>query len=655
MKLSEPGKFLWNSQVEEGQEAIKRLLDEQSAAIREQNRSLSTFINSLPGGVICCDDSPDLNLVQYSEGFLTMFGYTAQEIEQLYQNHFAFMVHPEDKRHADREVSRQLAQGLTKEIRYRVRCKDGGYIWVLDRGQLVQREDGRNLYYCILIDITETQKAQDALQLSLERHQIIMDQTADIIFEWDIETDSLIFSSNWEKQFGYPPPQDSASIGLGDTNHIHPEDLEHFLKLKHSAAAGQAYTESELRLARQDGSFIWCRLRVTLQFNRDGAPAKAIGVIIDIDKEKRRTQQLKAMAETDTLTGLYNKGASKKRIQRLLRELGASEQCACLFVDVDNFKQVNDLYGHLSGDILLADIAGMLKKQFRESDVIARIGGDEFAVFMKDISGVGIAVKKAQDILSNIACLLDEAKRFRLSCSVGIVMVPQDGQDFETMYRNADIALYHAKTKGKNGFSVYRPEMNGFGTLAGEEAVFYTGAAIDSDRNTDSHAGGLPAYVFRELYQAACVDHAISRVLEIIGKQFDVSRAYVFENDPDDSYCNNTFEWCDQDIPPQIQELQHMLEGTLDDYYKNFSSEGVFYCRDIENLCGEDLAVLKGKGIRSVLQCAIRDNGKIKGFVGFDECRGTRVWTQNQIMTLTMVSEIIGTFLFKQRAQKANR
>ena len=108
-------------------------------------------------------------------------------------------------------IAEQLSRGPAIDLEYRVVCRDGSFRWVLDKGQLRTTEDGTSLFYCILMDITEQKREREALRLSLERHQVILDQTADIIFEWDIHTDTLVCSPNWQKKFGYIPVEQEVS------------------------------------------------------------------------------------------------------------------------------------------------------------------------------------------------------------------------------------------------------------------------------------------------------------------------------------------------------------------------------------------------------------------------------------------------------------
>lgn len=177
------------------------------------------------------------------------------------------------------------------------------------------------------------------------------------------------------------------------------------------------------------------------------------------------------------------------------------------------------------------------------------------------------------------------------------------------------------------------------------------GQTIDSELGTGVMRSSLAEYVFHILYQSDDVEKAIPSVLEIVGRHVGVSRVYIFEDSEDGTYCDNTFEWCNDGIVPQIDQLQHMLEGELADYYKNFNEDGIFYCRDIHALPPNQVQVLEAQGIKSMLQCVIRDDGKPRGYIGFDECRESRFWTQEQTDLLCIVAEIVSVYLLKARAR----
>lgn len=625
--------------------AARRMLPSQT-----QSWDLYALTNNLPGGIMSCDASPELNLIQYSDGFLRLFGYTRAEIATRFHDRFAEMIWPEDLPIARASAQAQLAEGNSKQIEYRIQHRDGHLVSILDRGQLMPGNPPQ--FCCILLDVTESKRVMEALRLSLERYQIIMDQTTDIIFEWDVVRDTLVFSPIWRKTFGYEPICENISTDIfGEASHIHPDDRESLRQYMHMLQAHMQYGEIEFRMQTLSGEYLWLRARVTPQLDSQGKFAKAIGVLVNIDAEKRTTQHLLERAERDTLTGLYNKGTAQALAERYIANAVARHPCAYMIIDVDNFKAVNDNYGHLSGDVLLSDIATTLQKMFRSQDVLGRIGGDEFAVLMRDVADTNVVTAKAQEILLAFSHLMGAMQApCHLSCSIGISLAPADGTDFQTIYQKADIALYHAKTTGKNRFALYDPARHALGMPVGERNTTVSNQ-IDSEHISTNIKAQLSEYVFHVLYQSEDIMTAIPLILEIVGRQFDVSRVYVFENSPDGAYCKNTYEWCNSDCASQQENLQHVCYAEHGDYLSLFDENGVLYCRNVSTLPPGPRAILEMQDIKSVLQCQIRDNGQFRGFVGFDECRVNRFWTQEQINALSMIAEIISIFLLKSRAQ----
>lgn len=162
-----------------------------------------------------------------------------------------------------------------------------------------------------------------------------------------------------------------------------------------------------------------------------------------------RNKELLKYAQTDALTGLYNKETTEQLTDELLSE-DENKSHAFLILDVDCFKQINDIYGHAVGDRVLQKFGKLLKSTFREGDILGRIGGDEFVVIMKNIQTKDIATKKAGELLAKTqAYKIDELKGNNISISIGISTAPQDGDCYMDLYKRADQALYQAKRSGK--------------------------------------------------------------------------------------------------------------------------------------------------------------------------------------------------------------
>lgn len=628
--------------------ALRIRADETAKQLLNRNRELEALTENIPGGVHQCLDDSNFTIISMSNSFLSLFGYTREEIQELFHGRFAEMIVPDDRESVQNAMKRQLAHGNTVESEYRVRRRDGALLWILDKGRLFIQPDGTRTFYCVLLDITAQKKEQEALRLSLERHQIIMDQATDIIFEWDIARDALVFSANWRKKFGYDAISESISRWIPYSANIHPDDMPAFLKIMRDTAAGVPYSETEFRIRDVMGCYTWCRIRATTQYDGGGHPIKAVGVIVDIDTDKKQRQKLLDQAERDSLTGLLDREAARRAIGKYTLG-GNNNHGVLLIIDLDDFKQINDCYGHLCGDAVLTDAARTFRRIFRASDVTARIGGDEFMVYMPGLSQEN-AEKKMKELMEALESIQVYGQKKKVYCSVGAAFYPTDAGDFQALYRCADLALYHVKNSGKHSMAFYDSRMNQQ-EPGGKLLHSAVNALIDSDQSPVTEL--LGQYCFRMLYHAIDPDTAVRQILEIVGSSYDVSRVYIFESSEDGTSCSNTYEWCSTGVCSQLKQLQNLSYGNdLGGYLENFNEEGFFYCDDIHQLKPCLSKILERQNVRSLLQCAIMDDGQFKGFVGFDEYRENRFWTREQIDALTLVAKVLSTFLLKLRLKE---
>lgn len=426
-------------------------------ALKRREQQLSNLTRYIPGGAHQCANDGELTLLSMSDGFLSMFGYTREDIKERFDDKFMRMIYPADREKMAKSIQQQLKTGPELDLEYRVICKSGRPMWVLDKGRILNSGCGSACYYCLLIDITERREQQEALRLSLERHKVIMNQTNDIIFEWDILRDTLEFSANWKKKFGYMAISKNISSEIPLSDNIHREDKPAFIKLMQDTAAGAPYSETEFRIRDENKRFYWCRIRATAQFDTDGRAIKAVGVITDIDDDKRQKQALIQQAENDALTGIYNKATLSALVEQRIQRSAPHGFDALFFIDVDHFKAVNDTYGHLCGDAVLSDVAAALTDCVRTSDLVGRIGGDEFLVYLSDISSKTAAVQKAAQLLEALHRIQPAADAPPITCSIGAVVVPHGTVDYHTLYRHADSALYRRKRIGRGGASFWNP------------------------------------------------------------------------------------------------------------------------------------------------------------------------------------------------------
>ena len=603
--------------------------------------------------IISCRSDRFLTLSQHSRGFAAMLGYTEEDLSDQFQNWLVRLIHPDDFKRVTDTLTKQLLHSTSFEIEYRLVHKTGRSVWVLHKGQLISDANGDEHLYGALLDISHSMASQEHLMETLKRHQIILSQTQNVIFEWDVSTDSMRYFGDWKGIFGYEPLKENFVSRLETASHFHPEDIGICRTLMYNIRNGVDYQVAEVRIATAAGHYLWCGFRVTAMYNEGGNPAKAVGLITNIDKEKRDSQLLKSQAERDPLTKLLNKDAARKYAEEYLTPSAAASptQCALIIIDLDNFKLVNDRHGHMFGDAVLAQVSSHLRKFFRTDDVVARIGGDEFLILMKGSADRNLIQDRCKRIVDSLKGLLGSlAPDCNLSCSVGVALCPEHGTTYSDLFRRADQALYQAKGRGKNCFLFFDSKSLAF--LSQRKTNSAINTRIDSDEKPGLAENSLVRYAFQRLYEADSLEDGISYILSLVGREMNVSRVYVFENNAENTHCNNTFEWCNEGIEPEIQNLQNVsYDEDIPGYMASLNEHGILYCTDISALSKDLYNILAPQGIKSMLHCAIRDRGVFRGYVGFDDCSSNRLWTQEQIDALTFFSEMLSVFLLKKRAQ----
>lgn len=197
-------------------------------------------------------------------------------------------------------------------------------------------------------------------------------------------------------------------------------------------------------------------------FDERGRARGIVGAFLDITKLKRNERIIKHQAHHDALTGLPNRFLFKERFSyELARAQRYCQKMAVMFLDLDRFKVINDTLGHAVGDELLKKVSSRLKHCLRQEDTIARLGGDEFGILLPCITQAGDAAKIARKIIPSLQqSFLIDGQEIRTSASIGISLYPEDGEYEDTLLRNADIAMYHAKEQGRNNFQFYDSRMN---------------------------------------------------------------------------------------------------------------------------------------------------------------------------------------------------
>lgn len=303
-------------------------------------------------------------------------------------------------------------------------------------------------------------RAQAELERSRERYTLAAQGSRIGLWDWDVARRQIFLSARWKEMLGYTDNELASTVD-GWFERIHVDDREQFIELLSSRSSmEQGRFETEIRMRHRDGTYRWMLCSGVVQTDATGIPRRLAGSLADVTEGKVR----------DVLTGLPNRLLFEEQLGRVLHlDPGAFGHCAVLFLDLDNFKLVNDSLGHDAGDLLLCSVARKLESCLRTSDIVARHkskwsvarhGGDEFTVLLHGLQ----CTRDAEVVADRIISALSEpfaigTHEVAVGASIGIAFGETENKTAADAIREADTAMYYAKTGGRGRFRIFDPEM----------------------------------------------------------------------------------------------------------------------------------------------------------------------------------------------------
>ncbi|WP_371736969.1 MULTISPECIES: EAL domain-containing protein [Brevibacillus] len=339
------------------------------------------------------------------------------------------------------------------------RAKDGSLYWVdttivpfVDtKGKIYQ-------YVSIRNDITARKHMEEEVRKSEELYRLIAENTSDIISIVNAEGDFLYLSPAHKAVFDHDVP-DERFHNLFEWIVEDDRDIMAFA-IQHTYSTRKEYTV-ECRIQTSRKETIWTESKINPIVDELGNVSKLLFVTRDITDRKQSEELIHHLAYHDALTDLPNRRMYTQHLSReIMQAKRFQSNLAVLFLDLDRFKDVNDSFGHDVGDLLLVEAANRLKACLRPTDVVARLGGDEFTVLLSQLADREEAAALANQIMEALQrpfILQDHS--FNVSCSIGIALYPQDGDNADDLLKRADTALYTVKSRGKNGYDFFDPTM----------------------------------------------------------------------------------------------------------------------------------------------------------------------------------------------------
>ena len=288
-----------------------------------------------------------------------------------------------------------------------------------------------------------------------ERNELLRSCSLEGLWYWDLCTDKVEYSLRFRELLGYAAEESLHRYQIA----FHPEDTERMREAMRRLFDDQIRIDEEFRLRCKDGIYRWFRGRGHAVWDDTGKPLRFAGSITDIHDYKETELRLLYLADHDALTGLPNRRLFLHRLcQGIQRARGSERSLAVLFIDLDRFKQINDVLGHDAGNEVLRETAGRIRIGVRDDDTVAHLEGDEFTVLLEGIEAESRVCGVADRIRTEInRPFVLGARQVYVSASIGVSMFPRDGDAAEELVKRSDLAMYQAKKSGRDNHQFYCP------------------------------------------------------------------------------------------------------------------------------------------------------------------------------------------------------
>ena len=470
----------------------------------EAARLLHSLVGHLVGFVYRCCDDKQWTMEYVSGGFQSLTGHDPADLLGNRVISYNELIHPDDRAGVAETSLTGKGEGARISIEYRLCHRDGSVRWVSERAvRVLDRPSSSWKWEGFIEDITDRKRAEQALNEANERYQSIFENALEGIFQVTPEGHLLVANPAMARMFGYDSPAELLAElrDIPRQLYVEPERRDEY---RRQLEAKGSVSNFEFQAFRKNGEVIWVSENAHVRRNAADGSICYEGTLEDITDRRVYQAQIERQANYDALTGLANRTLLNGRLhQAISRAAESASEIAVVFIDLDQFKFINDTYGHALGDGLLQSMADRLRSCVRDSDTVARQGGDEFVLLLQgyhteDLAGV------VQRLHASIALPWRSGRReFHVTSSIGVSVYPSDGDTADVLLRNADAAMYKAKENGRNAVQFFTAELNHAlverldiehrlrGALARNQFLLHYQARIDMDTGRIAGAEAL--------------------------------------------------------------------------------------------------------------------------------------------------------------------
>ncbi|MCR5154866.1 MAG: EAL domain-containing protein [Lachnospiraceae bacterium] len=506
--------------------------------------------------------------------------------------------------------------------------------------------DGRNFFSARVTELGDS-IVLDKIEYEVERERkkILFSLVDDWVYEYNLTSKRCTTISGDPAQYGIfgEGKQEADFISVKGVN---PVDKEKLLACARCDVKPGDSCYAEFRLKRK-GKERWISLTTRKLFDTNGKEISTIGKISDIDDKKREEEKLRERATTDSLTKLLNREAFKERVEKRLSEMEDTSHVAMVVIDIDNFKSINDRYGHLYGDTAIVIMAETLTEAARKDGLVGRFGGDEFTFFIPNFTTEEALFKYVDNVRNKFTKACNpEGKEVDITCSAGISIFGKDGNSLAEVFVNADSALYYVKEHGKNFQAFCTDEMKSMFTE--DKRAEHAEKPI----RENSHVSEEIAEFALELLESTDnVEGAIQMLLSKVGKRFSLGALTIYEKSDEGGYAL-TYAWHDES---KIQHFSRRVDFTQKErrqLARILSGREIYEYYEDEDGKHEPPKIYEENGIKALVQFPIMENGEVFGFFTCMDSLAGRHFTEEEKQSLSVTSKILGNYIARDHAYK---
>ena len=422
--------------------------------------TLEQIVESIITGVaiFAVDENRKLIPVYMNEGLYRMLSYSHKELERMLVDIRRSII-PDDLPQFEEGLDEVLSDNGAVDYEFRTVTGDGNIRWIHIRANLYGKVDGYPLIAGVILDCTERKRTEEELALQNERLNILSESVKEHFVDLNLRTDVLNIRLG-NKIFNKGEIILKDFLSKREMPSVHPEDIEKVFAVIESASKRNLNDSFDFRSSYFEGDeqYHWYRATISSVRGVDGYVSRIVGRLSNADEAKKRELELQRRADKDALTGLYNKGTAMELVKEaIITNSNEGKLAAMIMIDLDHFKDVNDTFGHAAGDKLLEDVGKVLNDSFKGRDIVGRMGGDEFMIFMTDIKSENDAVSISTRLNKMLTKRIVKTQgEVTISASIGIAICDSKMTEFEALFKRADEALYKTKKNGRNGNTLYK-------------------------------------------------------------------------------------------------------------------------------------------------------------------------------------------------------